>query len=168
MMNEERTDANALADSRIVEGELPVDAVARSVEDAAMGGAGAVVTFLGTVRNRSQGHEIQYLEYQCYQPMAEREMRRIADEVRERWGAVCTMAHRVGRLYVGEASIVVAVAAPHRKEAFAACRYAVDCVKESVPIWKKEVATDGYWWVEDPLATTSRKAPDETILNAAR
>jgi molybdopterin synthase catalytic subunit len=167
-MNEERAGSNAAMMGTIVEGELSVDEVVRSVQDAAQGGAGAVVTFLGTVRNLSLGHEIEYLEYQCYKPMAEREMRRIMDEVRERWGSACSIMHRVGRLQVGEASIVVAVAAPHRKEAFAACHYAVDRVKESVPVWKKEVATDGYWWVEDPLATMSQKAPEETFLNAAR
>jgi molybdopterin synthase catalytic subunit len=165
-MNEESFNPPYPLINSIVEGELPVDEVVRSVEKAGNGGTGAVVTFLGTVRNHSQGHDIQYLEYQCYRPMAEREMRRIANEVYERWGVACSMSHRVGRLYVGEASVVVAVAAPHRKEAFAACHYAVDRLKESVPVWKKEVARGGYWWVEDPLATTSQKAQGEPILNA--
>jgi molybdopterin synthase catalytic subunit len=157
-MNQDLGNPSSTVINSIVEGDLPVDEVVRSVEKAGNGSTGAVVTFLGTVRNHSQGHEIEYLEYQCYKPMAEREMSRIANEVYERWGAACSMSHRVGRLYVGEASVVVAVAAPHRKEAFAACHYAVDRVKESVPVWKKEVATDGYWWVEDPLATMSQKA----------
>ena len=136
----------------VVEGELPVDEIVRAVETAQAGGAGAVVTFLGVVRNRSQGHDIQYLEYSAYKPMAEREMARIAEETQTRWGCACAMAHRVGRLEIGEASIVIAVAAPHRAAAFEACRYAIDQVKETVPVWKKEVATDGYWWVEDPVA----------------
>jgi molybdopterin synthase catalytic subunit len=157
-MNEEFVSSPSPVINSIVEGELPVAEVVRSVERAGNGGSGAVVTFVGTVRNHSQGHEIEYLEYQCYKPMAEREMRRIVNEVRERWGVECSMSHRVGRLCVGEASVVVAVASPHRKEAFVACHYAVDRVKESVPVWKKEVATDGYWWVEDPLATMSQKA----------
>ncbi len=166
-MNEELVSLPSPVINSIVEGELPVDEVVRSVEKAGNGGAGAVVTFLGTVRNNSQGHEVKYLEYQCYKPMAEREMRRIAHEVHERWGVVCSMSHRVGRLYVGEASVVVAVAAPHRKEAFAACHYAVERLKESVPVWKKEVATDGYWWVEDPVATMSQKAQGEPVLDVA-
>lgn len=136
----------------VVEHELPVSDAVRTVEDALDGGAGAVVTFLGVVRNRSQGHQIQYLEYHGYQPMAEAEMRRIADEVRERWGLPCAIVHRVGRLEIGEASVLVAVASPHRHQAFEACHYAIGRVKETVPIWKKEVATDGYWWVEDPVA----------------
>ncbi|MDQ3814037.1 MAG: molybdenum cofactor biosynthesis protein MoaE [Armatimonadota bacterium] len=136
----------------IVEGELPINDVVRAVEAAQGGAMGALVTFVGTVRNYSMGHTIEYLEYSAYKPMAEKQMRQIAREVHERWGLPCAMAHRVGRLHVGEASIVVAVAAPHRKEAFAACHYAVERVKESVPIWKKEVATDGSWWVEDPLS----------------
>jgi len=140
----------------IVEGELPIAEVVRAVEAAQGGAMGAVVTFVGTVRNHSVGHSIEYLEYSAYKPMAESEMRRIAGEVQERWAIPCAMAHRVGRLRVGEASIVVAVAAPHRKEAFIACHYAVDRVKESVPIWKKEVATDGFWWVEDPLSPAAK------------
>ena len=136
---------------QIVETELQVGEVARAAGEELGGGAGAAVTFVGTVRNISQGHSIQYLEYSAYKPMAEAEMRRIADEVRERWGLSCAMAHRVGRLQIGEASIVVAVASPHRKEAFEACQWAVDEVKSRVPIWKKEVASDGFWWVEDPV-----------------
>jgi molybdopterin synthase catalytic subunit len=135
----------------ITESELPVAAVSNAASDALNGGAGAVVTFVGTVRNHSQGHQIHYLEYSAYKPMAEAEMRRIAEEARERWNLPCAMAHRVGRLEIGEASIVVAVASAHRKAAFEACHWIVDEVKSRVPIWKKEVAVDGYWWVEDPL-----------------
>lgn len=131
--------------------ELPVDELVRTVQEQQGGATGAVVTFLGTVRNHSQGHEIEYLEYEAYKPMALREMERIVREVRDQWGFPCAIAHRLGRLHIGEASVAIAVASPHRKEAFAACHYAIDRVKETVPIWKKEVATDGYWWVEDPL-----------------
>ena len=134
----------------IVEKEIEVAAVSQAVTDELGGGAGAIVTFVGTVRNHSQGHTIEYLEYSAYQAMAEAEMQRIANEVRGRWGLPCSMVHRVGRLVVGEASIVVVVASAHRKEAFEACHWAVDEVKSRVPIWKKEVAVDGYWWVEDP------------------
>lgn len=145
------------------ESVLDVEEVARSVEAALGGGAGAMVTFAGVVRNNSQGHDdIEYLEYQAYAPMAEREMRLIADEVSARWKSPCAMMHRVGRLQVGEASIVIAVASPHRGAAFEACRFAIDRVKETVPVWKKEVARDGFWWVEDPLAVVAA-APSSSI-----
>jgi molybdopterin synthase catalytic subunit len=136
----------------ITETELPIADVTRAVTEALQGGAGAVVTFVGTVRNHSQGHQIHYLEYSAYKPMAQAEMRRIAGEAHERWNLPCAMAHRIGRLEIGEASIVVAVASAHRKAAFEACHWIVDEVKARVPVWKKEVAVDGYWWVEDPVA----------------
>ena len=132
----------------ILETELPLDEAVRSVQGAHHG---AVATFLGVVRNHSEGHSIQYLEYSAYIPMAEREMRAIALEVQERWSTPCAILHRVGRLSVGEAGLVVATASPHRKEAFMACEYAVERIKQSVPIWKKEVAVDGFWWVNDPV-----------------
>lgn len=137
----------------VVEGELSVQEAARAVEAAQDGRAGAIVTFAGVVRNNSRGRDVEHLEYQAYAPMAEREMRAIADEVRARWDVPCAIFHRVGRLQIGEASVVIAVATPHRGEAFDACRYAIDRVKQTVPIWKKEVARDGTWWVEDPLST---------------
>ncbi|HEY0073667.1 MAG TPA: molybdenum cofactor biosynthesis protein MoaE [Abditibacteriaceae bacterium] len=139
----------------IVESELPIEAVSQAVSDELGGGMGALATFVGTVRDNAQGHSILHLEYTAYKPMAEAEMRRIANEVRERWGVPCAMAHRIGLLEVGQASIVVAVAAPHRKEAFAACWWAVDEVKARVPIWKKEVSTSGFWWVEDPVNSST-------------
>jgi len=147
----------------IVETELPIEAVTRAAASSLGGAAGGLVTFVGTVRDNSQGRTIEYLEYSAYKPMAEAEMRRIADEVRTRWGLPCAISHRLGRLRIGEASIVVAVAAPHRKEAFDACHWAVDEVKARVPIWKKEVATDGYWWVEDPLAAPPRVAQASSL-----
>ncbi|HVF11284.1 MAG TPA: molybdenum cofactor biosynthesis protein MoaE [Abditibacteriaceae bacterium] len=137
----------------ILETELPVDEAVRSVQAARHG---AVVTFLGVVRDHAEGHSIQYLEYSAYVPMAEREMRSIALDVQERWSTPCAILHRIGRLEVGQASLVVAVASPHRKEAFAACEYAVERIKQSVPIWKKEVAVDGFWWVNDPVPSVAR------------
>jgi molybdopterin synthase catalytic subunit len=133
----------------IVEAPISVEEVSRAVENPE---AGAVVTFAGTVRRSSQGHTIQYLEYSAYKLMAERELRKVADEVLARWNLPCAIVHRVGRLEIGEASIVIAVASAHRHVAFEACHWAIDRVKETVPIWKKEVAVDGYWWVEDPLS----------------
>lgn len=133
----------------VTEKPLSADAIGRAVLH---DGAGAVVTFSGTVRDNSQGHSVRYLEYSAYAPMAEREMQKIGEEVRARWDLPCAIWHRVGRLQIGEASVAIAVASPHRKEAFEACHWALNRVKETVPIWKKEVAVDGYWWVEDPLS----------------
>jgi len=126
---------------------LDVDAVVRRV---AAPGAGGIVTFIGTVRDRARGRSIRHLEYEAYPEMAEREMERIADEAAARFpGARVAMAHRTGHLDVGEIAVVVVAAAPHRAEAFAACRFAIDTLKERVPIWKKEIATDGAYWVDD-------------------
>jgi molybdopterin synthase catalytic subunit len=118
------------------------------------------VLFVGTVRDNSRGpdgarHQIRYLEYSAYAPMALREMEKVAEEVRRRWDLPCAIGHRLGRLEVGEASVVIAVASPHRAVAFEACHWAIDEVKARVPVWKKEVACDGVWWVDDPLAPAS-------------
>lgn len=109
---------------------------------------GAVVCFTGVVRDHSRGKAVTGLEYQAYEPMALRQMQRIADTVRERWGLACAIHHRIGPVAVGEVAVVVAVASAHRAEAFDACRWAIDTVKNEVPIWKKEFATDGGWWIE--------------------
>ena len=111
---------------------------------------GGLVTFLGAVRDHSRGQSIRHLEYEAYPPMAVAEMDRIADEAAERWpGSRVAIAHRTGHLDIGELAVVVAAAAPHRAEAFEASRYAIDTLKERVPIWKKEVTTSGEYWVED-------------------
>lgn len=107
-------------------------------------GSGAVVTFLGTVRDLTGDERTIALEYEAYPPMAERKMAEIEADVRSRWpvGEVI-LVHRRGRLEVGEVSVAVAVSAPHRAEAFAACRHAIDRLKEVVPIWKKDLGDDG-------------------------
>ena len=111
-------------------------------------GAGAVVTFAGVVRDNSKGKRVLYLEYEAYPEMAVKQMRVIADEMRARWGLErVAMAHRTGRLEIGEASVFIAVAAPHRGEAFEACRYAIDRLKQILPVWKKEVWEGGEYWV---------------------
>ena len=100
---------------------------------------GAVVTFLGTTRLYTGGKRVLYLEYEAYRPMADRKLEEIVRDIRNHWNIWnVAIVHRLGRLEIGEISLVVAIAAPHRKEAFEACQYAVDRVKESVPIWKKE------------------------------
>ena len=111
---------------------------------------GAVVTFDGIVRNNFDGREVRYLEYEAYAAMAEKKMADIAAEVKNKF-AVGNMAmvHRIGRLEIGESSILIAVAAPHRQPAFEACAYAMDRVKEEVPVWKKEFFADGEsHWVQ--------------------
>jgi len=110
---------------------------------------GGVVTFVGTVRDASRGHTIRHLEYEAYPEMAERELEKICDEAAQQWGARVAVAHRIGHLAIGEIAVVVAAAAKHRAEAFAACRYTIDTLKVRVPIWKKEFAESGEYWVED-------------------
>ena len=112
--------------------------------------AGGIVSFVGNVRDTARGHEIEYLEYEAYPEMAEREMEKIAVEASRQWpGTRVAIAHRVGHLEIGEAAVVVVAAGPHRDEAFAACRFAIDTLKVRVPIWKREVARDGAYWVDD-------------------
>ncbi len=114
--------------------------------------AGAVSLFVGVVRDNNLGRQVHYLEYEAYPPMALKKMREIANEIRERWpiGDVA-MHHRTGRLEIGEASVAIAVSAPHRGDGIAACQYAIDRLKQVVPIWKKEVWTDGESWIEGSL-----------------
>lgn len=111
---------------------------------------GGIVSFSGAVRDHARGHPIRHLEYEAYPGMAEQEMEKICEEAGRRWpGACVAIAHRVGHLEVGELAVVIAAAAPHRADAFAACRFAIDTLKQTVPIWKKEFATDGEYWVDD-------------------
>ncbi len=113
--------------------------------------AGALVTFDGRVRNHSQGRGVLYLYYEAYPEMALRELEKIVGEARRRWeleGVAVT--HRLGRLEIGESSVFVAVSSPHRGEAFEACRFVIDTLKSTVPIWKKEYFEDGEVWVEGP------------------
>jgi molybdopterin synthase catalytic subunit len=120
-------------------------AVSGLVEDP---GCGAVVTFVGAVRRDNEGRDVDYLEYEAYPGMAEAKMAQVGAEIRQRWGLDrVAIVHRLGRCEVGEASIVIAVASPHRREAFEACHYAIDRVKEIVPIWKREVWRDGAVWI---------------------
>ncbi len=125
--------------------ELSVDAVVGAVRH---GGAGAVVTFLGAVREENDGHSVTLLEYEAYASMAVAEMRRIKEELeRELPGVRLGVHHRVGSLGVGELAVVCAASAPHRAEAFVACRRLIDRVKARVPIWKREHGPDGPYWV---------------------
>jgi molybdopterin synthase catalytic subunit/molybdopterin converting factor small subunit len=121
-------------------------AVAEAVDDA---GAGAVVLFSGVVRDQTGGRRVKFLEYEAHPPMAEAKMREIAAAVRARWPDMkrIVLIHRIGRLEIGESSVMIAVSSPHRGQAFEACRFAIDSLKETVPVWKKEYFEDGEVWV---------------------
>jgi molybdopterin synthase catalytic subunit len=111
--------------------------------------SGAGILFFGDVRNNSRGRRVLHLEYDAYPEMAEGMMRKLADEVMERWSLTdIAIQHRTGRLEIGETSLLIAVASPHRKEAFEACHHLVDRFKQVVPIWKKEVWEGGEVWIE--------------------
>ena len=132
---------------QVIDQPIVADEVIRRVEDP---GNGAVCVFYGVVRDHAlSGRQTQFLDYEAFQDMAEAKMAEIASEVKQRWGIErVAMTHRVGRLGIGEASVVIAVGTPHRKQAFEACEYAIDRLKSEVPIWKKEVGPDGEVWVE--------------------
>ena len=132
---------------RLQPGPLSLDALLDSVRSPECGG---IVTFTGVVRSLSRGHRIDHLEYEAYEPMALRELERIRDEVEKRWPDVrLAMAHRLGRLELGDAAVAIVAVAPHRAEAFEACRYAIDTLKTGVPIWKREFSESGTYWVEE-------------------
>ena len=120
------------------------DVIARLADPA----NGAVVTFVGVVRDNTDGRKVLYLEYEAYPEMAEETLRQIGAEIQERWKSIRQVAivHRVGRMGIGEASVVIALSAAHRPEMFDALHYAIDRLKDIVPIWKKEVWTDGSEW----------------------
>jgi molybdopterin synthase catalytic subunit len=130
---------------RVTEEPLSLQAVVDEVADER---AGAVATFTGTVRRQSRGRDVTRLEYEAYAEMAEDVMARLARELAERYD-LCELAihHRVGTLAIGEASVVIAVSAPHRQDALAACKDAIDTLKETVPLWKKEVYEGGEEWI---------------------
>jgi len=109
---------------------------------------GATVTFTGTVRDHARGQAVTALEYEAYAPAAEKMLARVADEIRERWGLErVAIIHRIGLLPPGEASVVIAISSTHRDAAFDACHYAIERLKEIVPIWKKEFYSDGATWI---------------------
>ena len=111
-------------------------------------GAGGINVFIGTVRNQTKGKKVIRLEFEAYRPMAIAEMRKIAEQIGERWPAEkVAIHHRVGILEPTDVAVIIAVSTPHRKNAFAACQFAIDTLKETVPIWKKEIFEDGEVWV---------------------
>jgi molybdopterin synthase catalytic subunit len=131
-------------------------------------GDGAVVTFAGLVRDHNQGRQVQFLEYEAYEPLAIRALQRIVDEARELWpGARVAVHHRLGRVEISEASIVIAAASPHRADAFAACRYTIERVKQIVPIWKREHFEGGDVWLEGATADPDDEAAREKAYRTA-
>jgi molybdopterin synthase catalytic subunit len=136
----------------IVEGKIDVGAM---IEDAQRPDCGAVSTFVGTTRvDEAGGNAVEYLEYEAYRPMADRKLEEIGAEIEARWdvGHVA-IVHRIGRVDPGEASVAIVVATPRRGPAFEASRYAIERIKEIVPIWKREVWSDGYVWVGSQVGT---------------
>ncbi|HWT45881.1 MAG TPA: molybdenum cofactor biosynthesis protein MoaE [Vicinamibacterales bacterium] len=124
---------------------------------------GAVTTFLGIVRDHNAGRRVLWLEYESYEPLAVKSFEQIAGEAAERWpGARLAIHHRTGRVDIGEASVVVAAASAHRGDAFAACRYAIERLKQIAPIWKHEYFEGGESWIEgataDPEDSAAREA----------
>jgi molybdopterin synthase catalytic subunit len=110
--------------------------------------AGAIATFIGTTRNNNEGRKVIALDYEAYPEMAEKELTRLGEEARKKW-QICRMAivHRVGPVQITEPSVMIAVSAAHREAAFAACRFAIEEIKKTVPIWKKEVYEGGEIWI---------------------
>jgi molybdopterin synthase catalytic subunit len=146
---------------------LDVERLLKTLEAGASAGAdGAVVTFIGLVRNHNVGRAVRYLEYEAYEPLALKSFERIAAEVRERWSDVrLALHHRVGKLDIGEASIAIASRSPHRGHAYAACRYAIERVKQIAPIWKREFFEGGDVWIE---GATADPDDDRAIAEAER
>jgi MoaE-MoaD fusion protein len=129
----------------VIQDPLSMDRLAASV---ASGTSGAIAGFLGVVRGQSRGRQVDHLEYDAYTEMAVAKMRQIGEEIHSRWPVDrVAIAHRVGRLGVGDASVAIAVSSPHRHEALQACAYAIERLKAIVPIWKKEVWSDGAEWI---------------------
>jgi len=135
----------------------PIDLVALHAPTPA---DGACCSFVGVVRDENAGRRVDFLEYEAYEEMALGQMEELAAEARERWPlSDVHLVHRLGRLEIGEASVAVAVASPHRGEAFAACRFLIDTLKKRVPIWKKEHFEGGAVWVEGPGAPSAQAGP---------
>lgn len=132
-------------DIQILDTELSVQDCLSFVGD---DGSGGTVTFIGTVRNSTKGRAVVRLEFEAYVPMAISEMRKIAERAAEQWPVQkIAIHHRVGSLEIGGIAVIIAVSTPHRKAAFSACSFAIDTLKETVPIWKKEIFEDGEVWV---------------------
>ena len=136
----------------IVEGPIDVGVL---ISAAQRPDCGAISTFVGTTRvDENNGASVEHLEYEAYKPMANRKLEEIGAEIEERWDVrEVTIVHRIGRVGPGEASVAIVVASPRRGPAFEASRYAIERIKQVVPIWKREVWSDGYVWVGSQVGT---------------
>ncbi|HJO39831.1 MAG: molybdenum cofactor biosynthesis protein MoaE [Vicinamibacterales bacterium] len=150
---------------------LDLDALIGAVSPAAEAdaeGTGAIASFLGLVREHNLGRRVVKLEYEAYEPLAVRAFERIADEIAERWPAAqVAVHHRVGVLAVGEASVAITAASPHRADAFAACRYLIERIKQIAPIWKREFFDGGDVWIEGATADPDDAAAREDAYRRA-
>ncbi|WP_102273563.1 molybdenum cofactor biosynthesis protein MoaE [Cytobacillus massiliigabonensis] len=130
--------------------------------------AGAITTFIGTVRELTHGKKTLYLIYEAYESMAVKKLEQIGNEIKERWhGSEVAITHRVGKLDITDVAVVIAVSTPHRADAYEANRYAIERIKEIVPIWKKEHWEDGQEWIGNQLETVAypKGKPEESDLN---
>ena len=144
---------------------LDHDALVRSLDSS---GIGAVSLFLGLVRDHNRGKRVLYLEYEAYEPLALRGLDLIVAEAHERWPAVrLAIHHRIGRMEIGEASVAIAAASPHRPDAFAASRYAIERIKQIVPIWKHEYFDGGDVWIEGATADPDNADARQEALRIA-
>lgn len=151
----------------ITKAPLDLDVLVRLVSESA-GGQGAIAAFTGLVRNVNLGRRVLFLEYEAYEPLAVRALERILSEARDGWPTVVLgVQHRIGRIDIGEASIVIAAASPHRADAFAACRYAIERVKQIVPIWKHEHFEGGDVWLEGATADPDDERARELAYKTA-
>ena len=142
----------------ILDGELSPERCLQAVRSP---GAGGIAMFVGTVRELSEGVRVDRLEYEAYEPMALAALQEIVDEACRRWPVqALAIQHRVGELAVGDYAVIIAVSCPHRAEAFEACRYTIDRLKETVPIWKKEHGENGETWVGGPSLVSSPSSLD--------
>jgi molybdopterin synthase catalytic subunit len=130
---------------RVIRDTINVQELVDSVADCH---AGAIVTFVGTTRDHNEGREVIGLDYEAYPEMAEKELARLGGEVKKRWHVEgVAIVHRLGPVPIGQASVVIAVAAAHREDAFEACRFVIEEIKKTVPIWKKEIFEGGEIWI---------------------
>ncbi len=124
-------------------------------------GAGALATFIGTTRDNNEGRSIVSLDYEAYPGMAEQEMARLGEDAAKQWHITrMAIVHRTGNVPIGQASVIIAVSAPHRDDAFKACRYAIDELKKRVPIWKKEIYQGGEVWIGSQTGERFAAPPD--------
>ncbi len=134
---------------RVILQKEPIN-IAAHLNDVGTDEDGAVVSFVGRARCRSNNRDVKYLEYEAYESMAEKELHKIARDAMERWNLTdIIIVHRFGRVEIGASSILISASSAHRDEAFKATRYIIDTIKKTVPIWKKEFYSDGSMWISE-------------------